>query len=78
MLLNRGAREDSWESLDVKEIKSVNPRGSQLWIFIGSTDAETEAPIIWLPDVIVFSLEKTLMLGKTEAKEEEDGRGWDG
>ena len=36
--------------LNGKEIKSVNPRGSQLWIFIGRMDAENEAPILWLPD----------------------------
>ena len=42
---------DSWESLDSKEIKSVNPKGSQSWIFIGRADAETEALILWLPDV---------------------------
>jgi len=34
---------------DCKEIKPVNPRGNQPWIFIGRTDAETEAPILWLP-----------------------------
>ena len=35
--------------LDSKEIKSVNPKGSQSWIFIGRTEAE--APVLWLPDV---------------------------
>ena len=38
-------------SLDSKEIKPVNPKGNQPWIFIGRTDAEAEAPILWLPDV---------------------------
>ena len=38
-------------SLDSKEIKPVNPEGNQPWIFIGRTDAEAEAPILWLPDV---------------------------
>ena len=37
--------------LDCKEIKSVHPKGNQLWIFIGRTDAEAEAPILWLPDL---------------------------
>ena len=37
--------------LDGKEIKSVHPKGNQLWIFIGRTDAEAEAPILWLPDL---------------------------
>ena len=33
-----------------KEIKPVNPKGNQPWIFIGRTDAEAEAPILWLPE----------------------------
>ena len=36
--------------LDFKEIKPVNTKGNQPWIFIGRTDAETEAPILWQPD----------------------------
>ena len=36
--------------LDCKEIKSVNPKRNQSWIFIGRTDAEAEAPILWPPD----------------------------
>ena len=36
--------------LDSKEIKPVNPKGSQSWIFIGMTDAEVEIPILWQPD----------------------------
>ena len=36
--------------LDCKEIKPVNPKGNQPWIFIGRTDAEAEAPIRWPPD----------------------------
>ena len=39
-----------WWPLDCKEIKPVNPIGNQLWIFIGRTDAQAEAPILWLPD----------------------------
>ena len=37
--------EDSWESLGLKGIKSVHPKGNQLWIFIGRSDAE--ATILW-------------------------------
>ena len=33
--------------LDSKEIKPVNPKGNQPWVFIGRTDAEIEAPILW-------------------------------
>ena len=34
--------------LDSKEIKSVNPKGNQPWIFIGRTDVEAETLILWL------------------------------
>ena len=44
--------------LDSKEIKPVNPKGNQLWIFIGRTDADAEAPLIWPPDV------KSQLIGK--------------
>ena len=36
--------------LDCKEVKSVSPKENQSWMFIGRTDAEAEAPIIWPPD----------------------------
>ena len=36
--------------LDSKEIKLVNPEGNQLWIHIGRTNAEAEAPKLWPPD----------------------------
>ena len=52
MLLNCGVGEDSFESpLDSQEIKPVNPKENQPQIFIGRTDAEAEALILWLPDV---------------------------
>ena len=38
-------------SLESKEIKPVDPKGNQLGIVIGRTDAEVEAPILWPPDV---------------------------
>ena len=37
-------------SLELKEIKSVNPKGNQHLIFIGVTAAEVEAPVLWPPD----------------------------
>ena len=37
--------------LDCKDIKPVNPKGNQPRIFIGRTDAEAEAVILWPPDV---------------------------
>ena len=36
--------------LNDKEIKPVDPKGNQSWIFIGRTDTEVEAPIFWPPD----------------------------
>ena len=36
-------------SLDSKEIQPVNPEGDKSWVFIGRTDAEAEAPILWPP-----------------------------
>ena len=59
--------ENTLESpLDCKEIQPVHPKGDQSWVFIGSTDAEAETPILWPPDANSDSLEKTLMLGKIE------------
>ena len=58
--------------LDRKEIKLVNPKGNQSWIFIGRTYAEAEAPILW-PKMLrrTDSLKKTLMLGKIEGRRRE-------
>ena len=44
--------------LDFKEIKSVNPKGNQPWIFTGRTDAEVEVPILWPLDM------KNQLIGK--------------
>ena len=52
-------------TLDCK-IKPVNPQGNQPWIFIGRTDAEPEAPILWPPDM------KSLLVGK----DADDGKDW--
>ena len=46
MFSNCGSGKDSWESLDCKDIKPVNLKGNQPWIFTGRTDAEAEAPIL--------------------------------
>ena len=50
-----------------KNIKSVNPKGNQPWIFIERIDAEAEVPIGYLMQR-AHALEKTLMLGKTAGK----------
>ena len=44
--------------LDCKDIKPVNPKGNQSWIYIGRTDVEAETPILWPPDV------KNWLIGK--------------
>ena len=63
------AQEKTLESpLDCKEIKPVNPKGNQPWIFIGRTDAEAESPILWSPDAKSQLIEKDLILGKIEGK----------
>ena len=36
--------------LDSKEMKPINPKGNQSWIFTGRVDAEAEAPILWIPE----------------------------
>ena len=53
-----------------KEIKTVNPKGNQSWIFIGRTDAEAEAPILWSPDVKSWLIGKDPDAGKDWRQEE--------
>ena len=48
--LNCGVGKTVESPLDWKKIKPVNPKGNQPWIFIGRTDTEAEAPILWPPD----------------------------
>ena len=67
--------------LDYKEIKSVNPKGNQSWIFIGRTDAEAESPLLWPPDTKSQLIGKDPDAGKDCGQEEkgvtEDGMvGW--
>ena len=52
--------------LDCKEIKPVNSKGNQSWIFIGRTDAEVETPILWAPDVKSRLIGKIPDAGKVE------------
>ena len=55
--------------LGSKEIKLVNPKGYQPWIFFGKTDAETEAPILWPPDAKNWLIEKNPdAVGKIEIR----------
>ena len=59
--------------LDCKEIKPVNPKGNQSWIFIGRTYANGEASILWPPDAKIWLIGKLLILGKTEQRRR---KGW--
>ena len=54
--------------LERKAIKPVNPKGNPLWIFIGRTGAEAEAPILWQLDV------KSQLIGKDPVAGQEEKR----
>ena len=54
--------------LDCKEIQPVHPKGGQSWMFIGRTDAEAKLQYFGHLMRRIDSLEKTLMLGKTEGR----------
>ena len=56
--------------LDGKEIKPVNPKENEPWIFIGRTDAEAKAPIFWPPDVKNWLIGKDPDAGKDWGQEE--------
>ena len=56
--------------LDCKKIKPVSPKGNQPWIFIGRTDAEPEAPVLWPPDTKSWFIGRNPDAGKYWAQEE--------
>ena len=66
MLSNCGVEEDSWESLGQQGDQTSHSKGNQPWIFIGRTDGEAEAPILWPPDA------KSHLIGK----DPDDGKDW--
>ena len=70
MILNFSVGEDSWESLDCKEIQPVHPKGDQSWVFIGRTDAEAETPILWPSDAKKWLIGKDPDAGKNWGQEE--------
>ena len=55
---------------DSKEIKPVNPKANQAWIFIGRTDTEAEALLFWPPDVKTWLTGKEPNVGKDRMWEE--------
>ena len=61
--------------LDSKKIKPVNPKGNQPELFIGRTDAEAEASILWTPDAKSQLTVKIPDAGRLRAKGEGGNRG---
>ena len=70
MLWNCGVGEDSWESLGLKEIQPVHPKGDQSWVFTGRTDAEAETLILWPPNAKSWLIWKDPDAGKDWGQEE--------
>ena len=69
--------EKTFESpLDCKEIQPVHPKGDQSSVFIGRTDVEAQALILWPPDAKSWLVRKDCDAGKDWG--EGDDRGWDG
>ena len=64
MLLNCGVGEESWESLGLQGDPTSPSWGDQSWVFIGSTGAEAETPILWPPDVQNWLIGKDPDAGK--------------
>ena len=60
-------------SLDYKEIKPVDPKGNQPWIFVGRADDEAEAPIVLPPDAKSQYIGRAPAAGKDWGQEEEKG-----
>ena len=58
--------------VDSEEIKPVNPKGNQYWIFTGRTDAEAEAPLLWPRDAKSYLIRKDFDAGK-DCRQEEKG-----
>ena len=65
--------------ITLKEIKPVNPKGNQPWIFTGRTEAEAEAPVLWPPDGKRRLIGRRLWCWeRLRAGGEGGSRGWDG
>ena len=64
--------------LHSKKTKPANSKGNQHWIFIGRTDAETEALVLWPSDSKIWLTEKDPDAGKDWRQEQKGTTGWDG
>ena len=70
--------EKTLESLmDSREIKPVNPKGNQSWVFTGRTDGEAEVLVLWPPDGKNWLTGKDPDARRLKAGGEGDDRGWD-
>ena len=79
MFLNCGLEKTLESLLDCKEIKQVNPKGNQSWIFTGRTVAEAEIPILWPPDAKSWLIRKhhdTKKEWRQEGTTEDEMIGW--
>ena len=61
-----------------KGIQPVHSEGDQCWVFIGRTDAEAEAPILWPPDAKSWLIGKDPDVGKDRTRGKGSDRGWHG
>ena len=68
ILSNCGNGKTLESPLDSKQIKPVNPKGDQSWLFIGTTDVDAETPVLWPPNGKSWLTEKDPEAGKD--------RGW--
>ena len=71
--MSKGKGETLESPLDCNDIKAVNPKGTHSWMFIGRTDAEAEAPILWPPELKNWLFGKDRMLEKIKGGSR---RGW--
>ena len=70
MLLYCGVGEDSWESLDCKEIQPVYSEGDQPWDFFWRNDAKAETPVLWPPHAKTWLIGKDFDAGRDWGQEE--------
>ena len=68
--MSKGKEETLGSPLDCRDIKPVNPKGNQSWMFIGRTDAEAETSVLWPPDANNWLIWKDPNAGKDWRREE--------
>ena len=63
--------EKTWESLGQQGYQTSNAKGNQPWILIERTDADDEAPILWLPDPKIWFIGKDPETNERDWKQKE-------